>query len=459
MSEKNNTAQMMEPEHKGPSTKDLKRVLGRGDLMSIAVGQIIGAGIFALTGVAIGMTGKGVNIAFMIAAVFVIIISLTQILISGTVRMRGGLYTQAALLVGSKFAGFYTVIYIFSNIAIALYAISFADYFLALIPGVNPKLISVAILTLFYLFNLFGIKEAAMVQNAMVIIMAIALTIFIAYGLPQVKPGYFSGADFMPGGATGLFTAAALLTFATGGAAVIINFGAEAKNPTKDIPIVLIVSTVSVALVYALMATVAAGVLPISEVANKPLTLVAEEILPYPFYVFFIVGGAMFALATTLNATLGWVTKPLLQACVDGWLPAKLGAVNEKYKTPHILLTIFFILGLIPIFTGWDLGGLANFVLILNNILTLVLSIATVRLPHVVPEFWEKSRFRTSKQVLWIISIVATLVAAFQVYLLLQDLSTTMVIGNIVMLILAYAYSLWRFKSGKVNMEISYEEA
>ncbi|MDQ0970821.1 APA family basic amino acid/polyamine antiporter [Neobacillus niacini] len=445
-------------EHKN-STKDLKRVLGRGDLMSIAVGQIIGAGIFALAGVAIGITGKSVNIAFMIAALFVIIIAFTQILISGTVRLRGGLYTQAALLVGNRFAGFYTIIYIVANLSIAMYALSFADYFLALVPGLNSKLIAITVLTIFYLANLFGVKEAAKVQHFLVITMALALTVFVVFGMPQIKPGYFSGSDFMPGGLIGLFSAATLLTYATSGAVSVMNFGAEAKNPTKDIPFVLIVSTVLVALFYALMATVAAGVMPITEVANQPLTVVALEILPYPLYVFFIVGGAMFALATTLNATLGWVTKPVLQASVDGWLPQKLGAINEKYKTPHILLTIFFVLGLVPIITGWNIGGIANFALILGNILNLFLAMATVRLPKVVPDLWEKSKYRTSKATLWTISILATLTSAFQVYLIVPSLNTTLIIGNIILLILATLFAVWRYNSGKVQMEISYEES
>lgn len=445
-------------EQKNTSTKDLKRVLGRGDLMSIAVGQIIGAGIFALTGAAIAMTGKSVNIAFMVAALLVVLMSITQIIVSGTIRMRGGFYTAGALLVGKRFAGFYTIIFVITNIAIAMYALSFADYFLALVPGLNSTLVSVAVLTIFYLANLFGVKEAAKIQNFMVITMAIALTVFIVYGMPQIQPGYFSGADFMPSGMMGIFTAAALLTFATGGANVIVNLGAEAKNPTKDIPFVLIVSTVSVALIYAFMATVAAGVLPISQVANQPLTHVALEVLPYPLFVFFIVGGAMFALATTLNATLGWVTKPVLQASIDGWLPKQLGAINDRFKTPHVLLTIFYFVGLIPIITGWNISGIASFALILNNVLWLIIAIATVRLPKVVPDLWNKSKFKTSKTNLWILSIVATGSNALQVYLLFRELNTTLIIGNIVIFILATLYAIWRDKSGKVNMEISYEE-
>ena len=52
------------------STKDLARVLGKKELMGIAIGQIIGAGIMSMMGVAIAMTGRSANLAFMLSAVF-----------------------------------------------------------------------------------------------------------------------------------------------------------------------------------------------------------------------------------------------------------------------------------------------------------------------------------------------------------------------------------------------------
>ena len=90
-----------------PTTKDLKRVLGRKELMSLAIGQIIGAGIMALMGTAIGMTGCSVFYAFLLSTVFVVIDSLGSILIGGTVRLRGGDYTKMAALVGKRTAGAY----------------------------------------------------------------------------------------------------------------------------------------------------------------------------------------------------------------------------------------------------------------------------------------------------------------------------------------------------------------
>ncbi|MGL4337069.1 MAG: APC family permease [Turicibacter sp.] len=440
------------------STKDLKRVLGFWDLMSVAIGQIIGAGIFAMVGVGIAMTGRSVTVAFMIAAIFVIIAAIPSIFVGGTIRLRGGMYTQAAVLVGEKFAGFYTIIFILTNLSIAMYAISFADYMLALVPGLNPKLISITVLTIFFIMNLFGVKGAAKLQNLMVIIMGIALTVFVCFGVPQVQPGFFDQPDFLTAGIGGLLSTSALLIFATGGANVVLNLGAEAKNPTRDIPIVIIVATIVVACFYGLITVVAGGVLPISEVANQPLTLVAAKILPYPLYVFFIIGGAMFALSTTLNATLGWVTKPIMQACVDGWLPTKFAVLN-KQKTPYILLTFFYFLGMFPILTGWDIGAIASFIMVLYLLIGGIMIIGTLRLPKVAPVAWAKSKYKVPQ---WILVVTVSLAVGFtilQMYLLAGNLTPFELAMNVAIIIGALIYTFVRHRTGKVKMEVSFEDA
>lgn len=76
------------------STGELKRNLGRMDLVSVAVGQIIGAGIMAMTGTAIGMTGRSVNLAFIIAGFLCILTAIPQLMVGGTARFKGGQYTQ-----------------------------------------------------------------------------------------------------------------------------------------------------------------------------------------------------------------------------------------------------------------------------------------------------------------------------------------------------------------------------
>lgn len=67
----------------------------------------------------------------------------------------------------------------------------------------------------------------------------------------------------------------------------------------------------------------------------------------------------MFALLTTLNGTLSWVTRGLQAAARDGWLPEKVAEEN-KAGTPVILLMVFYAMGAIPILTGMDLTLISN---------------------------------------------------------------------------------------------------
>ena len=109
----------MEQEKKLTSA-DLNRSLGRKELYSIAFGHVIGSGVFSLIGVAVGMTGKSVFIALLISAVLVIMQSLPLILLSGTARFRGGMYSMVSSMLGEKFAGFYVIIFFLANISLSL---------------------------------------------------------------------------------------------------------------------------------------------------------------------------------------------------------------------------------------------------------------------------------------------------------------------------------------------------
>lgn len=440
------------------STKDLKRVLGRKELMTGAIGSIIGAGIFTITGLAIGIAGKSVIFSFAIATIIALLGILPTFFASGTVRMRGGNYTHLAILGKQRYAGMFIFIHICTNLSISLFALSFAQYFAAIVPGLNIPLIAFLFMLVITIFNILGIENAAKLQNIMVLVMAVALTLFTAFGILKVQPGYFTGETFMPSGVVGIITAGALLSLATSGAGYMVNFSAEAKDPIRDIPFVIIVSTIIVSLFYAGMGYVAAGVLPIEQVANQPLNVVAAQILPAPVYVFFIVGGALFALSTTVNTAMGWMTKPIIQACADGWLPKGLGKVNSKYKTPHWLLLLFFSIGIIPVLIGWDLTLISNLTVTLFRGISILLAITTLNIHKVLPEEWENSKFKISKTSLKILMFLSIAVNLLSIILLVSRRSPLEIAGNIILFILAYFYGLWGEKSGKIDMEVSYEK-
>ena len=142
-------------------------------------------------------------------------------------------------------------------------------------------------------------------------------------------------------------------------ATVILNFSAEAKNPTRDIPVVIIVSTLCVAVMYGFISFVAAGVLPVQEVAGKNLTLVANVILNRPLYYLFVIGGAGCALASTLNNQLATTPKPIMQMCDDGWLPQSFAALNKK-KVPWKIQIFLYIVAVICTVSGLSIAILGN---------------------------------------------------------------------------------------------------
>ena len=444
----------------GNSTKQLDQVLGFWDLMGSAVGQIIGAGIMSLMPAAIAMTGRSVPISFLIAAFITCANAIPYIFICSCVRLRGGAYTQIALLAGKTFAGMQVITKIIGNMSLAMYGLSLASYLCALFGWAASleKWVGLAILTVFFILNLIGLDIFAKVQNSMVVILICSLIMFGVAGIGKVNwDTYFVDDGYlMMNGILGMCQAAGLLTFATGGATVIVSFSAEAKNPTRDIPLVIIISTLFVAVLYGVLSFVAAGVLPVSVVGGENLTMVAKTILSKPLYVIFIIGGAGGALASTLNNQMATSPKPIMQMCDDGWLPQSFAALNKK-KVPWKIQTMFYLVGVICCVSGLSISILGNMSLILSGITGVIVAISTSRIPKLLPEAWAKSKFHVSDGVLKMFCGIALVASLFSTYMNASSIDIKLVILNGVFLVIAIIFGVVKGKS--VHMDISYEEA
>ncbi len=438
------------------TTKDLNRVLGKKELLSAAIGQVVGAGIFSLMPQAIGLTGRSVSLAFLVAAILTIFTVVPRCFVSGTIRMRGGNYTYVSLFGGNKFGGAFIIIHILMNISVCMYAISAAEYLCASIQGLNIRLIAFIIFTAVVVINIVGVKSMARMQAVLVVCLLAATIIFSAFGIVKVDfNAYVQPEGFFSNGIMGFMSAAALLTWATSGAQTIINFSAEAKDPTRDMPPVIIGTTIGIAVLYSIMSIVASGILPVEMVAGQPLSLVAAEILPQPLYIFFIVGGALFAILTTLNSQVGWITKPLLQGCADGWLPSWLGKINDKFRTPHVMLIVLYLIGLIPIVSGFDMDTIAGTSVFASSIVDLMLAACLIRLPKVVPEEWAKSRWHIGHTPLVLWTIVSVAAAVFTAYMSLNSLKPIEMAVNVGIVAIALIFGMLREKHA--HIEVSYE--
>lgn len=339
----------------------LIRNLGYWDLMGIAVGQIIGAGIMSSTGVAIGMTGTGVVLAFLLSPIFTILSIYPVAILGAAVPTTGGPYRYVSRFIGKGVGMIYLLLHITTNVMIATHALSFGSYLVSIVTGLNAHMVAMAILTFFFITNLIGTKSAALINKVITVALIGGLLLFIGFGVGKVDYGYvFNPSNLFRNGAFPFISTLALLSSATAGAQVVAELGGETKDAGHTIPKVIVASTMGVGVFYVLIALVAAGVLPIETVANQPLTLVARETMPTMAFYMFVIGAALGATSSTLNATLSWVTKPLLVACDDGMLPKSLGTVS-KYGVPYKLLTFFYIIGMIPLACGLDLAFISKF--------------------------------------------------------------------------------------------------
>ena len=440
----------------GSSTKQLKRVLGFWDLMSASVGQIIGAGIMTLLGAAIAMTGRSIILAFGIAATLTLMEYVPLVLISGTVRARGGRYSMIAMLAGEKFAGAYSIIFIFSDLSLSMYALSFASYFVSLFGFGSEQMVALVILTLFFVLNCLGIDKFAKAQKLIVALLMVALALFAAYGVPKVQPGYFNPDMWMIGGTLGLFQAGALLKFATVGAQCVIDLSAESKNPTRDLPLVMICSTFLVTILYAIVAYVAAGVFPVEQVAGQNLAMVANAIFSKPMYVFFMVAGAGFALISTLNAQFAWAPKSTMQACDDGWFPSGLAKLS-RWNTPIILLSIFYAIGVVCILTGLSVAVLGRMTIVAACLLAFIINVSVFRLPKVCPEEWAASKFRVGNGALYVCATIGAFGSGFTAYMNWSGLSPTLKLVNGGVIVGAFVFSY--FRSKYAHVQASFEKA
>ncbi len=327
------------------------------ELLMIGIGQIIGSGIVVLLCIAIGMTGKGVAVSYLLATVIIIIPLIPLAALGSAIPNKGGMYSYVRDLIGRKTAFFYVALLVFGQFILAQYAIGIAQYAKELWPFINPSLVAGAVMTFVFIVNLIGLKTSVFVQRVTVIILLGSLFAFIAFGLPQVKefPSFFEAKSVFPNGIGTFIAAMLLIRYTMIGGEFLSEFGGKAENPGKNIPIAMIGSTLVVAFVYFLIAIVAAGVLPIGDVANKTLGVVAKAILPTWMYYVFMIGGGMAALFTSLNAVFSWAPNGIKAAINDGWLPKQLASENKRFGTPHWLLLMYYLIGMYPIVMGQEI--------------------------------------------------------------------------------------------------------
>ena len=397
------TAAATSPPSTGERT-ELKRVLGPKLLLLFIVGDILGTGIYALTGRVAAEVGGAVWVPFLVAFAIALVTAFSYLEMVTKYPQAGG----AASFVHRAFDWhFLTFLVTFTVMASGITSASTAAKAFAsnLVAGLDLgwESDSGAVLTIAVLFmlllavvNFRGVAESVKINVVLTLVELSGLLLVIFVGLYAVLG--FSGAEvdfsravmFDTSEGKNAFLAVTAATslafFAMVGFEDSVNMAEETKDPSRIFPKVMLTG-----LVYVLVSVTAVALVPVGELGEgeTPLLTVVERGAPdlpidviYPFI-------AMFAVANSALINMLMASRLLYGMAHQGVLPRPLGLVHPGRRTPwmSIVFTTVLAVVLILFFGGVSaLGGTTALLLLavftIVNVSCLVLRKDSVEHEH-----------------------------------------------------------------------------
>src|SRR5438552_10778241 len=363
----------------------LKRTLGAGDLIMLAIGAVIGAGIFGAIGTAaagqLGPNGEVIREGAGPALVF------SFLLLGAACALAGLCYAELAAMIpqaGSAYAYSYATLgelvawiigwdlileYAVGNVAVA---ISWGDYFNTLIEGLGihlpvwvhtgyrtallsadpathgllttaphvaglPILIHVpafAIVMVITWLLLQGARESATANNIMVVIKLLALGLFVAVGATHLHPANYH--PFVPNGFRGIHQGAAIVFFAYIGFDAISTAAEETRDPQRNLPIGILAGLGICTLIYVIVGAVLTGMVPYSQLAVADPLARALQLAGFTRIGGVVALGATVSMSAVLLVFQYGQPRIFFAMGRDGLLPPWAARVHPRTRVPAV---------------------------------------------------------------------------------------------------------------------------
>jgi amino acid transporter len=324
--------------------------MGFWSSVSLGIGAMIGAGIFALLGEAGAISGSAVYISFIIGGVIALFSGYSLGKLGARYPSSGGIVEYLAQSYGiGLFTGAMSImLYIAAVISLSLIAKTFGNYAATFLPASSSYLwhhvFSIAIVILFVALNLKGAKDVAVWERITVAIKFSVLTVLSIAGLIFLKPELLSPSHYPP--TQDIFFSLAITFFAYEGFRVITNAAEDMPTPSKTLPRAMMTAILLVMILYVAVSFAVFGNLPSDEViAAKDYALAQAAVPIFGHTGYAIVAiAALISTASSINANLYAVTNVTYQLAKDGELPSAFGKPIAHSHEGLIISSILVII-------------------------------------------------------------------------------------------------------------------
>ncbi len=352
----------------------LRRAITRRALLLFVIGDILGAGIYTLVGVAAGEARGALWLALLVALGLALLTAASYVELITRFPRAGG----AAVFAHRAFrSGTVSFLVGFCGLAagvtsVGALSLAFAgDYLAALVP--LPALpVALVFLVAVGLLNARGISESMGANVVMTLVEAAGLVLVVVLGAIVIGRGDADPArlgDLPTGGAGGLtlavLAAAALAFYSFVGFETSANVAEETRDVRRSYPVALIGGLLLAGALYVLVGLVVTLTVPADQLAGSTgplLEVVRVADVGVPAWLFSVV--ALVAVANTALLSGIYSSRLAYGMAADGLLPPVLGRVLPGRRTPWVAIVATLAVSMALTLTG-DLGDLANTVVLL----------------------------------------------------------------------------------------------
>lgn len=348
-------------------TQQEKNQLGLKELIAMGVGGMVGGGIFSVLGLSVGLAGHAAPIAFALGGIIALLTGWSYARLGLSFHSDGGSFTYLEhAFRHPNIAGLGGWLLLVGYIGtLALYAYTFGVYGAVMLGNSGQgsamqHFLESGILLTFLGVNLYGVKAAGQVEDIIVIIKVVILSLFAIVGLFYVKSDHLLPV-FNQGG-EGVIMGAALIFVAYEGFELIPNAVKEMNNPQRNLPRAIIYSIMITIVIYILVSLVAVGNLLPAEIIKYKEDALAVAARPFLGHAgFVLIGlGALLSTASAINATLFGTARLAKVMAQDQALPKAFSHQERTRDIPWVSLCVISGITLLFVNMG-DLDIISSF--------------------------------------------------------------------------------------------------